>query len=228
MALVPAVLPVQGDQLVLGGPFINSPLFRTECAIKFASRRSAVLNVLGDAVAQVRSVAKAKTAIIAHASTTAASLAELGVRDAIYKPPLNQMWENAWNVTEQLIATMNSDVRRHGAQFLVVTATVGPQVYPDSTWRAKYEKNIDVSDLFYPDFRIRKLGRRAGFPVLNLAPTFQAYADKYRVFLHGFGNTKLGIGHWNEAGNRLGGELIARRLCGLLHNIASVDCEMSP
>jgi len=40
---------LQGDQLVLGGPFINSSLFRIECAVKFESRQSAVLNVLGDA-----------------------------------------------------------------------------------------------------------------------------------------------------------------------------------
>jgi len=220
---------LQGDQLVLAGPFINSPLFRTECTIKFESRRSAVLNVLGDAVAQIRSVAKAKKAMTAgHESNAAAPSGELGLGDAIYKPPLNQMWEYAWNVTEQLIVAMNGDVRGHGARFLVVTTTVGPQVYPDRAWRAKYEKRIGVRDLFYPDFRIRELGRRAGFPVLNLAPAFQTYADEYHVFLHGFGNTKLGIGHWNETGHRLGGELIASRLCDLIRNTASADREISP
>jgi hypothetical protein len=77
-----------------------------------------------------------------------------------------------------------------------------------------------VSDLFYPDSRIEQLGRRAGFPVLNLAPQFQAYADQHHVFLHGFDNAKLGEGHWNEAGHRLAGELMAGRLCDLLSSTA--------
>jgi hypothetical protein len=214
--------------VLLGGPFINSPLFRTECAIKFESRRSAVLNVLGDAVARIRSIAKAKKALIAaYESIAAASSGELGLGDAIYKPPRNQMWEYAWKVTEKLIAAMNGDVRGHGAQFLVVTASVGPQVYPDRAWRAKYQKNINVKDLFYPDFRLRELGKRVGFPVLNLAPAFQIYADEYHAFLHGFGNTRLGVGHWNKTGHRLAGELIANRLCNLIRNTASADREIS-
>jgi hypothetical protein len=212
---------LQGVQLILGGPFINSPLFRTECAIKFESRRFAVLNIMGDAVAGIRSLAKANKALIASFELNAeAASTELGLGDAIYKPPLNQRWEYAWNVTERLIMAMHDDVRRHGAQFVVVTTTIGPQVYPDRAWRTKYEKSIDVKDFFYPDFRIRDLGRRAGFPVLNLAPAFQAYADKYHVFFHGFSNTKLGVGHWNEIGHHLAGELIANRLCNLLRDSA--------
>jgi len=220
---------LQGDQLVPGGPFINSSLFRTECAVKFESRQSAVLNILGDAVAQIRSVAKAKKALSpAHAPTVAAVSVEPGLGDAIYKAPLNQTWQDAWNVTEKLIATMNGGVRGHGAQFLVVTASVGPQVYPDRPWRTRYAKTLDVTDLFYPDFRIGELGRRIRFPVLNLAPVLQSYADEHHTFLHGFGNTKLGIGHWNETGHRLAGDLIAGGLCDLIRNTVSGDREMDP
>src|SRR6266481_958602 len=49
---------LHGDQLVLGGPFVDSPVFRTECTIKFEFRRSAVLNVVGDSIARIRSVAR--------------------------------------------------------------------------------------------------------------------------------------------------------------------------
>jgi hypothetical protein len=215
----------RGEQFVLGGPFINSPVFRTECEIKFESRRSAVLNVVGDAIAEIRAKARARSATVreqpprtaaARQLGTAAAPVEAGIVNAIYLPPQNQVWEDTWKVTEKLITTINDEVTRHGARFLVVTATVGPQVYPDRSWRAIYEKSVGVSDLFYPDFRLEQLGRRAGFPVLNLAPSFQAYADQHHVFLHGFSNTKLGVGHWNEAGHRLAGELMANRLCDLL------------
>jgi hypothetical protein len=75
---------------------------------------------------------------------------------------------------------------------------------------------LAVKDLFYPERRITDIGERAGFPVLNLAPAFQSFADEHHVFLHGFDNTKFGTGHWNEAGHRLAGQLIADRLCDLI------------
>jgi hypothetical protein len=214
---------LHGDQLVLGGPFINSPVFRTECAIKFESRRSAVLNVVGDSIARIPSVVRARKALLAEhqpeavaASNAPAVSVEPGLVDSIYKPPRNAGWDDAWRVTEKLILAIDADVRAHGAQFLAVTATIGPQVYPDPIWRAQYEKSLDEKDLLYPDLRLKELGTRAGFDVLNLAPAFEAYADEHHVFLHGFANTKLGTGHWNEAGHALGGELIANRLCNLL------------
>jgi hypothetical protein len=230
----------RGDQFVLGGPFINSPLFRTECEIKFESRRSAVLNVVGDAIIGIRSKARARRAALEERrrKTTAASQpgsgtaaqpaaaiapVEPGIVNAIYEPPQTRVWKDAWKVTEKLITTINDEVTRHGARFLVVTATVGPQVFPDRAWRAVYENSDGVSSLLYPDSRIEQLGRRAGFPVLDLAPAFQAYADRHHVFLHGFDNTKLGVGHWNAAGHRLAGELMAGRLCDLLGSAGSSD-----
>ncbi|MBV8773647.1 MAG: SGNH/GDSL hydrolase family protein [Deltaproteobacteria bacterium] len=215
---------LQNDQLVLGGPFLDSRFFRAKCAIKFESRRSAVLNVLGDAVVRLRSAAKAKAMILEREPSSAAASSgmapvsphELGLADAIYEAPSNQAWKYAWTVTEKLIIAMNREVTRHGARFLVVTATVSAQVHPDRAWRARYEKSLGIKDLLYPDSRIRELGLRAGFPVLNLAPAFQTYAEQHGIFLHGFANTQPGVGHWNETGHRLAGELIAQRLCDML------------
>jgi hypothetical protein len=42
----------------------------------------------------------------------------------------------------------------------------------------------------------------------------QAIAERERIFLHGFENTRLGSGHWNENGHRLAAELVAADLCG--------------
>jgi hypothetical protein len=208
---------VRDDRLVMTGPFLDSPVFRTRCLIKFESRRSAALNVIGDSIARIRAVAKAEGAtLLEHRTKTSGPTAEPGLDGAIYRPPQNANWEAAWNVTEKLLMAINQDVEKRGAQFLAVTATVGAQVYPDSLWRARYERNLAVTDLFYPERRIRDVGERAGFPVLNLAPAFQSFADEHHVFLHGFADTKLGVGHWNEAGHHLAGQLIADRLCDLI------------
>ncbi len=208
---------VRGGQLIPGGSFTDSAFFRAQCMIKFESRRSAVLNVLGDSIARIRSMVKAGKALWSeHRSKPHTITTELGLGDAIYSSPQTQEWQAAWAVTEKLLQAINEDVRQHSAQFLAVTATVGPQVYPYPLWRARYERSLGVKDLFYPDFRIKALGERAGFPVLNLAPAFQSFADEHHVFLHGFSNTKFGVGHWNEAGHHLAGKLIANRLCDLI------------
>jgi hypothetical protein len=137
---------------------------------------------------------------------------ELGAANVIYREPADDTWRDAWAVTEKLLATMNAEVTGHGARFYVVTLSNGIQVYPDATARRAFAERLGVRDLFYPERRFRQSGEREGFPVLNLAPELQLYADEHRVFLHGFGR-ELGNGHWNEEGHRVAGELIAERLC---------------
>jgi len=137
---------------------------------------------------------------------------ELGAANVIYREPSDDTWRDAWAVTEKLLATMNAEVKEHGARFYVVTLSNGIQVYPDAQARKAFAERLGVEDLFYPERRFRALGEREGFPVLNLAPELQTYADERKLFLHGFGR-ELGNGHWNQDGHAAAGELIARWLC---------------
>ena len=50
---------------------------------------------------------------------------------------------------------------------------------------------------------------REGISVLMLAERMQQIAEKEQVWLHGFKNTQMGRGHWNEDGHREAGQLIA-------------------
>ena len=99
-----------------------------------------------------------------------------------------------------------------GSAFAVVTLSNGIQVFPDSTVRNQFLDEMRLQHLFYPDFRIKMLGERHGFPVINLAPLLQAYAERNDVFLHGFENMVLGFGHWNREGHRAAGDAIAEWL----------------
>jgi hypothetical protein len=137
---------------------------------------------------------------------------ELGAANVIYREPSDDTWRDAWAVTEKLLATMNAEVKEHRARFYVVTLSNGIQVYPEASARRAFAERLGVEDLFYPERRFRALGEREGFPVLNLAPDLQAYADERKLFLHGFGR-ELGNGHWNEEGHRVAGELVADWLC---------------
>jgi hypothetical protein len=137
---------------------------------------------------------------------------ELGADNLVYLEPNNAVWNDAWRVTEGLIVQMRDEVSKAGAKFVVVTLSNGPQVLPDPKGREDFKSRFGLTDLFYPDNRIKSLGAREGIPVITLASELQNFAEHNNVFLHGFGKN-LGNGHWNATGNRVAGELIAKKIC---------------
>jgi hypothetical protein len=153
----------------------------------------------------------------AETKDAADASAELGIDNVIYREPSDQTWNDAWRITEALFVQMRDEVEAKGAKFVVVTLTNGIQVYPDANVRQIFMKRLGTSDLLYPDSRIRKLCEREKIPVITLAPEMQAYAERNKVFLHGF-DGNLGNGHWNQLGQRVAGESIAQKLCGGLLN----------
>lgn len=139
------------------------------------------------------------------------SQTEPGLDSEVYRAPASPQWEDGWRVTEGLLVEMRDEVRARGAKFLVVTGSVAIQVNPDLSIREEFMNRLGVPNLFYPDERIKALGKHEGFDVLNLAPPLAEYASRNKVVLHG--NETNGSGHWNEIGHRLAGELIAQELC---------------
>jgi len=98
------------------------------------------------------------------------------------------------------------DHYRHGLHYARVFAA------PDPAWREGFKDRFGITDLFYPDNRIKTLGAAKGIPVVTLAPELQKFAERNKVFLHGFGEN-LGNGHWNATGHHVAGELIAKKIC---------------
>lgn len=141
---------------------------------------------------------------------------EFGLDANAYRPDAGAAWEEAWRVTEALLVQMRDDVREHGADFIVFTLSNAIQVDPDPGVRAAFMRALGIDDLFYPDRRIRKAGARGGFLAENLAPRMQTYAERTGEYLHGFENSGFGSGHWNEAGHRLAGDLMAESICSKL------------
>jgi hypothetical protein len=149
------------------------------------------------------------------ASDLVARSDEIGADNLIYREPLNEVWQDAWRVTEGLLVEMRDEVAARGARFVVVTLSNGIQVHPDAAAREAFMHRAGATDLFYPDKRIASLGAREGFTVFTLAPELQAYAERKHVFLHGFG-AELGNGHWNAEGHRVAGDLLTQKLCDRL------------
>lgn len=207
----------QGNQLIPDMSFRNAPSFRQKRtrlnerlydAINH-SRLLQVLNAVREAIQSRRAAAQ---------QTAQGHAAELGAEDQTFLPPPDDAWTEAWHVTEGIIAQMKREAGAHGTRFLVVSLTYGAQVNPDRSAREAYARRLGVPDLFYPGRRLEALGARENFPVLDLAPTFQVEAEGSGTPLHGFGK-QLNLGHWNQAGHLLAGELIAQRACGLLQSV---------
>jgi hypothetical protein len=145
-------------------------------------------------------------------------ITEFGLDSRIYQIPRSPEWVEAWEVTEFLLKSFGTEVRELGALPLVVTLSNGIQVDPREKIRRHATSTLGVEDLYYPDRRIERICVRYEIPVLVLAQQLLEIAKRSAIPLHGFENTSLFLGHWNENGHRIAGELIASRLLALFGN----------
>lgn len=138
---------------------------------------------------------------------------EHGLDGGIYAPPAEPAWEQAWEISEMLISALAAEVQDKSAEFLLITLSSGIQTHPDPDVRRRFAADAGIEDFWYPERRMQALAEREGFPVFNLAPVLQRYAEERETHLHGFANTAFGTGHWNERGHEVAGKLIADRIC---------------
>jgi hypothetical protein len=215
----------QGDQLVLDDSMLearnNSLAYRMRAssigqAFEWFGSHSRVVQLINKARTSFedRRILRKREEIASNMNSRPLNkqIAESGLDAMIYYEPYDPAWRDAWRVTEGTMTLMHDEAKGRGAQFFVVTVSSGIQVNPDSTARANLLQEAGLKDFLYAERRIKALGERGNFPVLNLAPVFQSYAEQHKVFLHGFGAT-LGMGHWNQDGHRLAGETISAWLC---------------
>ncbi len=133
--------------------------------------------------------------------------------DGVYRAPRDDLWRDAWAVTEALLRSLRDTARGGGADFRMVTLSNAIQVHPDRSLRQAFGAALGVDSLFYPDERLAEFAEREAIPVIILGPRLRDYAEANEVFLHGFENTVPGFGHWNAKGHAAAGEIIAEELC---------------
>jgi GDSL-like Lipase/Acylhydrolase family len=226
---------LEGDRLVYDNGFLQAPkylwhdssLFKAWVAVHNHSRLVQLLHHAQfglrtrlQAWKEEKRLARAQKNLENTKATqsfpSAGVLAEVvGIQNMIYREPDDQYWNEAWRLTDALITQMGEEVAQHGARFMVATITSDIQVYPDPAVRQALMKQVGVDDLFYPNRRLRSISERHGIAFLDLAEPMEASADRDKIFFHGFGK-EIGNGHWNEAGHRVAGELMAKRIEELL------------
>jgi hypothetical protein len=207
---------LRDGQLVLDDSFLREPAFesRTTPTARFVygwlipnSRLLHVANY-ARASADIRRRAQAT----APSSGTAAPAPDGALAVYGHSDPA---WEDAWRVTEALVVQTGGEVTAAGAGFLAMLVPEGSAVLPGPAVRAERAAASGIADLAYPTNRLATAARRGAVPVLDLLLAFQRHADENGVYLHGFGSAE-GVGHWNQAGHRLAGELLADQVCAEL------------
>jgi len=149
----------------------------------------------------------------AVAAPAHARVGEVGLDDQVFRNPEDQKWQDAWRLTERLILELKQTAASVNAEFVVVVVSIGMQVHPDKAVREASARRLGVEDLYYPERRISQFGERTNTRVISLVADLQRHAERNNVYLHGFTNTSLGSGHWNEAGHSAAAELMGTRLC---------------
>ena len=148
------------------------------------------------------------------AAAPAPPVGEAGLDNQIFRDPPEQRWEDAWRLTERVILELKQTAASARAEFAAVIVSIGIQVHPDKAAREAFARRLGVEDLSYPERRLMQFGERTNTRVISLVPDLQRYAERSHVYLHGFSNTSLGSGHWNEAGHAAAADIIGARLCG--------------
>jgi len=135
---------------------------------------------------------------------------EPGTNLEVFREPRSETWKSAWETTRQLISAIDHEVQAHQSRLVVATLSI--QVHPDPRLRQQFKEALGIEDEFYPDRQIAVYCRLRSIPVITLAPRLQQRAQETGVYLHGFDNSTIGKGHWNEAGHAAAGRFMAERI----------------
>ncbi len=159
---------------------------------------------------------RSRTASQNTLNTSDTNADEAGIDNAVFAPPKTDAWQEAWEITDRVLETMQAESKAMGAEFVVVILNNSVEVHPDPEVTLSLAKKLGSADLKEPQRRIIASGQRYEFSVIDLLEPMQKIARKDHVFFHGFQNTQPGTGHWNEVGHATAGKLIAHEIAQLL------------
>lgn len=202
---------LEGDILVLDDSFRRSARFQAKMA--WQDIKHGLVNASHVVQLVKAGYYAAKAVWRAAASGPAAEVFTPAPADAVYRPPADHAWRDAWAVTEALIGALRDDAAAGGAALWIASLSNSIQVHPAPLVRRKFAAALGIATLSYPDDRVAAYAAAQGIPSITLAPALRAYAEANNVALHGFAGGTPGYGHWNQTGHAQAGAVIAEALC---------------
>ncbi len=118
----------------------------------------------------------------------------------------------AWNVTERLIHAIAAECADGNVPMFSFNVPTPIQIWPDPSIRDSLAARCKIEDWFYAEKRLHSICENENIPFFELASTMQREAESRNVFLEGFPNATVGIGHWNVEGNSLAADVISNWL----------------
>lgn len=134
-----------------------------------------------------------------------------------FLPPTIRPMQEAWQVTEALIAEFGKEAAAHQTPLLIMIIPTSHQTDPDPKVQEAYRAKYRIESLEYADDRLEQCARANGIPVLRLTNPLIEEARKTGKYMAGFANTRPNEGHFNE----LGHVVIARALTPAICNLAA-------
>jgi hypothetical protein len=139
-----------------------------------------------------------------------------------YLTELPQM-QLPWAITEGFVDLMKQECDQHHAELWFVVTDMNMQTYVDVAKREEFRQRLGIDSLFKPEARVQKFAESRNIPTVLLAPILFEYATSRQAPLHGFFNTAVDEGHWNELGHRIVGQVLSDSLLKssqMLHSAA--------
>ncbi len=131
--------------------------------------------------------------------------------DDVFLEQHSELWKQAWDLTETLIAEFAKETTAFGADFLMAVIAVPIQVHPLESERVQFMTALNLKRLDYPNSRLSKFAQRSGFTHISLVEPFFDLSST-GVYLHGFDRNSFGKGHWNSKGHHLAAKVLAEKI----------------
>jgi hypothetical protein len=111
-----------------------------------AIRRSRVVHLLYQTLENWRS----RTASQGKRNIGVTDADEAGIDNAVFTPPETDVWREAWEVTDRVLETMQTESKGMGAEFVVVILNNSVEVHPDPEVTLSRARSLGVADLKEP------------------------------------------------------------------------------
>lgn len=127
-------------------------------------------------------------------------------------PEMNE----SWSLTEELLRIFHRRSAESSVESLLLYVPGAIELHPEKSIQEGFQKAFSLSGLDGPEQRVEQIAREEGLEFFSLAAALRPLVEEEKLYLYGFPNTKLGIGHWNENGHRAVGEVVGQKLCDRL------------